>query len=61
MKDELAIDRFGVTTINNSKTVYTFKIKNLSEYVRNELKKIYLIIENERLNQEEQQKEDKPI
>lgn len=50
--DELDVDKFMIIGIKNPKVlVSTFKVKKLSNYVKQQLEEIYALIEEEKRNQ----------
>ena len=58
MKDELEVDRFTLKGIKQPKLIVsTFKVKHLSEYVKQQLAEIYRLIEEERSHQLEKEQE----
>ncbi|CAD8122108.1 unnamed protein product [Paramecium sonneborni] len=54
MIDELEIDKFMVKGFRNQASVQTFKVKKLSNFLIEQLKETYRLIEEERKNQENQ-------
>jgi hypothetical protein len=53
VKDELTVDTFAVKSIKNPKVlVETFKVKKMSNYMKENIEEIYRLIEEEKKNQE---------